>query len=100
MADVLDLHVKTGYTDPEEPKTKTHRTPARIPSIELDEGTLLVDQSCVNYNLQLVDSTGSVVFSHFISEDTDEITIPSDLIGSFELQLVNDHICFYCEIEL
>ena len=71
------------------------RTP--IPELSYEEHVLYFITSCVGDTLQLVQDD-DVVYSIIISED--EITLPTDLEGSYELQIIHENLCFYGEIEL
>lgn len=104
LADGINLELNVRYVDPstteDTSKGPNHRTPIRRPTITLSENTLTLNGAFSEGNLYIVNEYNVVVFSHVIDENSDEIVIPADIAGTYELQIVCGDFCYYCEIDL
>ncbi len=104
LADGIDLVLSIRYVDPTKPKDEDtgsgHKTPIRRPVISLSENTLTLNGAFSEGNLYIVNEYNVVVFSHVIDENSNEIVIPADIVGTYELQIVCGDFCYYCEIDL
>lgn len=72
----------------------------KAPSLSLDNHTIYFNTSCDGCTLQLLDEDGTVKYTTVIPEDTSNITLPSELVGGCELQIIRGQYCFYGLIEL
>lgn len=104
LADGIDLELNVRYVDPiKTGNTSTgsgHKTPIRRPVITLSGNTVCMDGAFSEGCLYLVNEYNVVVFTHVIDENSDEIVIPADIAGTYELQIVCGDFCYYCEIVL
>ena len=76
------------------------KSPVQIPEVYLDGNTLSFDADIEGCEVRLLDANENVVFTDFIEENQTSLLLPSTLTGTFELQIVQGNIIFYCEIEL
>ena len=76
------------------------RTPVLIPYVALDNHTLYLYSGCDNTTLELYDEDETLVYNTNIPEGTEQITLPNDLTGVFELRIIRGSITFVAEIEL
>lgn len=74
------------------------RAPIRVPSLYIEDHTVSFSSACVGYTLQLVQDD-MVVYTYYILDDND-LVLPSDLIGQYEIRLVGSSFTFMGEIEL
>lgn len=94
----LPLEHKPIKTDGE--LTQPSRGPLQIPIVYLVENTLSFDSSIEGYTVQLLDEDENVIFTDSIEENQTDLTFPSSLSGTYELQIICGSITFYCYIEL
>lgn len=77
------------------------RTPVRPPVVGWDGLTLYFETDHPTYNLVFVNEEGEEVYSIIVPTSIDEISLPTALTGSYELQLYNEsNFYFYCNILL
>ena len=80
-----------------------HKAPAKLPTppdATLSENILTFLDSHAEYTLYIIDEEGEEVYEAFIPENTSTITLPLNLSGEYELQLVRGNYCFYTYIKL
>lgn len=76
------------------------RSPVRPPKASLSGHTLYILTSHADYNLQLLSFDGTVVFETFIPSPVNEVQLPANLTGDYELQLQTQRFIFTGEVEL
>ena len=79
------------------------RSPEKLPTPPeaiLSENVLNFVDSHTEYTLYIIDEDGEEVYEVFIPENTSIITLPLNLSGEYELQLVRGQYCFYTYIEM
>ena len=76
------------------------KSPIRIPTVAQDNHTLYLYSGCDNTTLELYAEDETLVYTTYIPEGTEQITLPSDLTGMFELRIIRGSITFVAEIEL
>ncbi len=76
------------------------KSPVQMPTIVQDGYTLYIISGCTGATLILRDEYETEVYSTLITDETDEITLPSTLSGTYEIRLVRGSITFAGEIEL
>lgn len=76
------------------------KSPVLMPTIVQDGYTLYIISGCSGATLVLRDAYETEVYSTLITDETDEITLPSTLSGTYEIRLVRGSITFAGEIEL
>lgn len=97
----INLQIKVGYTDSKHNSKRKPRSPIRKPVISQENNILQLSQGCEYYLLELVcDNDEDIVFSEFITPNTDIITLPENLSGEYEIRLTRDDICFFGYINL
>ena len=67
--------------------------------VEQDGNTLTFNSSCIGCPITLIDEDEKIVFTAIVDEDG-IVTLPTNLSGTFELQLERGSIIFVGEIEL
>ena len=98
ISDELVLQVR--IYNPINPTRPIKRSPVSIPSLSLDDHILSFNTSCDGCTLQLVNEDGETDYSIIIPENTSIITLPLNLSGEYELQLVSGEYCFYTNVIL
>ena len=83
-----------GANNPHKPKA-----PIAIPEAYIDGYTLSFDESCIGCPVTLFDEDENIVFTAIVDENG-IVTLPTDLSGTFVLQLERGSIIFVGEIEL
>ncbi len=76
------------------------KSPVLMPTIAQDGYTLYIISGCAGSTLQLLDEFETVVYSTTITDETEEITLPSTLSGTYEIRLIRGSLTFGGEIEL
>ena len=79
------------------------KSPAKLPTppeATLSENVLNFVDSYAEYTLYIIDEEGEEVYEAYIPENTSTITLPLNLSGEYELQLVRGEYCFYTYVEL
>lgn len=76
------------------------KSPLQLPSVYQDGHTLYLYSGCTGATLRLLDADEEEVFSTEITDEMDEICIPSTLIGTYRLEIIRGAFTFYCYIEL
>ena len=66
------------------------KIPARPWYITLDGNVFTLSATTVDYELQLIDEMGNLVYSEFLPAGTTQIVLPTNLTGEFEIRLVAD----------
>ena len=86
-----------GGSGGDEPNPKS---PVQMPTIVQEGYTLYIISGCTGATLILRDEYETEVYSTLITDETDEITLPSTLSGTYEIRLVRGSLTFVGEIEL
>ena len=76
------------------------KSPVQMPTVVQDGYTLYFYSGCAGSTLQIRDEFETVVYSTAITDDTDEITLPSTFSGTYEIRLIRGSNTFVGEIEL
>ena len=84
-------------TDSHEP---VGRGPVLIPSVSLEGHILYFGTSCDGNTLRLLDENGEEVYSTVIPTNTISLLLPSHLSGKYEIQIIQNNLCFYGFITL
>lgn len=92
------LHVRK--VDSADSAKSAKRSSVKTPSLSLENHTLYFNTSCDGCTLQLLDESGNVKYTKVIPENTSNITLPSDMAGGCELQIIRGQYCFYGLIDL
>lgn len=92
------LHVRK--VDSADSAKSVKRSSVKTPSLSLENHTLYFNTSCDGCTLQLLDESGNVKYTKVIPEKTSNITLPSDMAGGCELQIIRGQYCFYGLIDL
>lgn len=92
------LHVRK--VDSADSAKSVKRSSVKTPSLSLENHTLYFNTSCDGCTLQLLDESGNVKYTKVIPENTSNITLPSDMAGGCELQIICGQYCFYGLIDL
>ncbi len=96
----IDFHMEIFHKDtmgPRYPKAPLH---IQAPDITLDGNSLFIYSNHPDYVLQLVSDDETVVFETYVSADTYQVELPSNLTGEYELQLQTESYAFVGYVEL
>ncbi len=91
---------QAGRINPTHPLPKPHKSPVLAPTVYIDGNVLTFETPCDGCLLQLVDENDDVVYTTIIPAGTTTLALPSDLEGTFELQIIDGEWMFYSDIEL
>ncbi len=86
-ADPIDIPLQVGYEDPINGDDGQHKGSVLIPSVSLDDYSLIFNTPCDGYTLRLLDENGVVVYSVVIPTGTTSIVLPSCLSGDYKIEL-------------
>ena len=76
------------------------KSPAQIPYITQDGHTLYLYSGCVGGTLVLLDEFEDEVYSIQMTDEMDEIILPSSLSGTYTILVIQGSLTFGAEIEL
>ena len=76
------------------------KSPVQMPTVVQDGYTLYIISGCTGATLILRDEYETEAYSTQITDETDEITLPSALSGTYEIRLIRGSQTFVGEIEL
>ncbi len=94
------INFSTELVDPTSSTINRPRGPVCPPEAMLSGHTLYILTSHGDYDLQLLSSDGTVVFETFVPSSFNEIQLPANLTGDYELQLQTQRFIFTGEVEL
>jgi hypothetical protein len=92
------VHVGVHIADPVGPYPFP-RGPVLLPNVYIDDHTLLFEDLCGEYVLQIIQND-NVVYSTLVSNGETSVILPSTLTGDYEFRLVADTYYYYGYIEL
>ena len=87
-ADPIEIPLQINYVDPNDGNLGQQKGSVPIPSISLDDYSLIFNTPCDGYTLRLLDEDGVVVYSIVIPTDTTSLVLPSWLSGDYQIELV------------
>ena len=100
--DPIDLNL--GRFNPTSPHDPHPKSPIQIPLVYQDGNELTFGTPCTGCTLQLLDSTGEVVYETTIASGTTIVNLPSASLlggsGTYELRLIFGDYYFYGDITL
>ena len=94
----FQVHHQVGYIDPQDEHDDPIRTPIQPPLIYIEDGTLTFDTPCDGCELRLVNEEDEVEYTTVISGST--LELPSDLSGTYVLEIICGDYVFLGEINL
>ena len=89
------LELEVGYIKEMPIGTSMPRTPEIIPTIYFDGSILYFATPCDGYTLQIVDAAENICYEVVIPMGTNELVLPNDLSGEYELRIINGNTCYY-----
>ena len=92
----VPVHFDVGIIDPTSDQDEPQRSPATVPSVEIEDNTLIFITSCDGMELRLVNEEDETVFMTIISGST--LVLPSTLYGDYQLQIISENYIFYGDI--
>lgn len=97
----INLQIKVSYDDTSNHFDKKSHSPIKKPVISQENNILQLSQGCEYYLFELIgDNDENIIYSEFITPDTDIITLPESLSGEYEIRLTRNNICFFGYINL
>ncbi len=94
-ADPIDIPLQVGYEDPINGDDGQHKGSVLIPSVSLDDYSLIFNTPCDGCTLRLLDEDGFMVYSIVIPTGTTSLVLPSWLSGEYEIQIIQGSFCFH-----
>ena len=88
------------YDERGNPTNPVKRAPMRMPSLFIDGYLLQIDRPCNGDIIRLVDENGNIQYSSVVDANSNQISLPGYLTGTFEIQLIRGRFCFYGYVEL
>ena len=76
------------------------RTPEIIPTIYLNGNTLYFATPCDGYTLQIVDAAENICYEVVIPMGTNELVLPNNLSGEYELRIIQGNTLYYGTINI
>ena len=98
IGEQLDFQV--GYYDKGQMTHPKPRSPEVIPVIYFDSNTLYFATPCDGCILQIVDEAETICYELVIPMGTTELELPENLLGEYELSIINGNTCYYGKINL
>ncbi len=89
------LELEVGYIKDLPIGTSRPRTPETIPTIYFNGSTLFFATPCEDYTLQIVDESENICYDLVIPIGTNELDLPENLFGEYELRIINGNTCYY-----
>ena len=80
-----------------------HRMPIQPPTVSIDDHTLYFWDSCaflIYIKEEDEDGNEQVVYTTIVTADETSITLPTDLEGTYAIEVIRGEQCFVGEIEL
>ena len=98
----IQIPVTISWHNPTHGDIRYPKAPLHIqaPDITIDGNTLFIYSAHPDYVLQLVSDDETVVFETYVSADTYQVELPSNLTGEYELQLQTESYAFVGYVEL
>ena len=96
----LRIPFTRGYVNTTKPLNPKPKSPVVEPTVYIEGNVLTFETPCDGCTLQLVDEDNEVVYTIIIPVGTTTLVLPSDLEGTFELQIIDGEWMFYSDIEL
>lgn len=100
--DPIPLNVN--YFDPKPAEPPVPKSPIKIPLVYQDGNELTFGTPCTGCTLQLLDSTGEVVYETTVASGSTIVNLPSASLlggsGTYELRLIFGDYYFYGDITL
>lgn len=95
-----EVVLQVTITDPTEDQRPIKRGPVVIPSVSLEEHTLLFTTPCDGCTLRLINEDGEMKYITVIPAGTATLVLPSYLSGEYQLQIIRGNYCFWGYIDL
>ena len=76
------------------------RTPVNFPLVFINGHTLYLYDGCNNTTIEIKNEEGLVVYSTFVAEGTESLSLPAALSGAYTLCIERDNIIYVGKIEL
>ena len=93
----IELHFR--IYDPNIGHKPIGRAPMRKPSLFIDGYILQIENPRNGDIIRLVDENGNIQYSSVVDANSNQISLPGYLTGTFEIQLIRGRFCFYGYIE-
>lgn len=95
-----EVFLQVSITDPTEEQLPIKRSPVAIPSVSLENHTLLFATPCDGCALRLINEDGDVEYAAVVPMNTTTLVFPSYLSGEYQLQIIRGRFCFWGYIDL
>ena len=94
-----EIPLDSGISDPTT-GNENPRGPVLPPSVSIDGHILYTQYVPFDATLQILDSSGAVVYSIFVPAFTPSVILPASLTGDYVIQLIEGYWYFYGWIHL
>ena len=95
-----EIDLTVGIFDPTTGNNDSPRGPVLPPSVSIDGHTLYTQYVPFDATLQILDSSGAVVYSTFVPAFTPSVILPASLTGDYVIQLIEGYWYFYGWVHL
>lgn len=94
------VYLQIALVDPTEDQQPIKRSPVAIPSVSLEDHTLLFATPCDGCTLKLINQDGDVEYTTVIPTEAQTLVLPSHLSGEYCIQIIRGRFCFWGYIYL
>lgn len=98
ISDYITLYLNCRYINPKDASPAIGRAPKKAPTIGQKGNVIYLYGQFGGLTLDLL-SGGTQVYSALVPAGADEIVLPDDLSGIYELQLNDGSFVYSCEVE-
>ncbi|MDE7456937.1 MAG: hypothetical protein K2M96_09580 [Prevotella sp.] len=95
-----EVFLQITFTDPTEDQRPIKKESTIIPSVSLNEHTLLFVTLCDGCTLRLINEDKDVEYITVIPIGTTTLILPPYLSGEYQLQIIRGNYCFWAYIDL
>ena len=92
--------IERGKSDPTVASGDHPRSPMQPPQVFIDGHTLYTQYVPFDATLEILDGSGSVVFTTFVAAYTPSVSLPTTLSGDYQIRLIEGYWYFYGWIHL
>jgi hypothetical protein len=87
------INLTAEIIDPTEDADPPKKGSDLVPTVSLEDYTLIFMTPCDGCTLRLVDENDNVVYTTVISSST--LVLPSTLSGEYRIEIISGNLCFY-----
>jgi hypothetical protein len=96
LSDGANIQLSCSYVRGHSDNTSPHRMPMRMPIINITGNTITIPNNLIGYEMEIVSEDEEEIFS--TTTCSNEIMIPDNLSGYYQIEFIGDYYCYYGEI--